>query len=151
MIGPLGSSSLQESALRYLDDALMTTTWLVSKQLTLADIHVFCTLLDKKFLAKFEKQFVNISRWYKQMLSLPAVMEVLSSIKKNANISVRNDAQPEKTVNKQTGQRKQEGKFIELPGAEMGKVSHFYLYNNTYNFQGFLKYFCILIYSRNRL
>lgn len=100
----------------------MTTTWLVSKKLTLADIHVFCSLLDKGFLAKFEKQFVNISRWYKQMLSLPAVADALSSVKKNAKVPVRNNAQPERSV-KQSGQRKQEGKFIDLPGAEMGKVS----------------------------
>ncbi|XP_076663274.1 glutamyl-prolyl-tRNA synthetase [Andrena cerasifolii] len=120
-IGPLGSLPLKETELRYLDNALMTTTWLVSKKLTLADIHVFCSLLDKDFLAKFEKEFVNISRWYKQMLSLPAVADALSSVKKNAKVPVCNNAQPEKSV-KQSGQRKQEGKFIDLPGAEMGKV-----------------------------
>ncbi|XP_076234604.1 glutamyl-prolyl-tRNA synthetase [Calliopsis andreniformis] len=121
-IGPLGSLSLQESALSYLDLALMSTTWLVHKQLTLADIHVFCTLLDKEFLTKFEKKFENIHRWYKQMLSLPAVTEVLSSIKKNATMPVCKNVQSEKTVSKANGQRKQEGKFIDLPGAEMGKV-----------------------------
>ncbi|XP_043249227.1 bifunctional glutamate/proline--tRNA ligase [Colletes gigas] len=121
-IGFLESLPLKESALQYLDNALMTTTWLVSKKLTLADIHVFCALLDKKFSPKFEKQFANISRWYKQILSLPAVVEVLSSIKKNAKMSVPNDLQSEKIAKKQIGQRKQEGKFIELPGAEMGKV-----------------------------
>ncbi|KOC60945.1 Bifunctional glutamate/proline--tRNA ligase [Habropoda laboriosa] len=121
-IGPLGSFPLKEDALRYLDDILMTTTWLVSKKLTLADIHVFSTLLEKEFLAKFEKQFVNISRWYKQMLSLPTVTEVLLSIKKNAKLLLHTYVQPEKAANKQAGQRKQEGKFIDLPGAEMGKV-----------------------------
>ncbi|XP_076642990.1 glutamyl-prolyl-tRNA synthetase [Halictus rubicundus] len=122
VIGPLGSHPLKEDTLRYLDNVLMTTTWLVSKRLTLADISVFCSLLDKEFLTKFEKQFINISRWYKQILSLPAVAEVLSSIKKNAKIIVVNNMQFEKATNKQTGQRKQEGKFIDLPGAEMGKV-----------------------------
>lgn len=102
----------------------MTTTWLVSKKLTLADIHVFSALLDKQYLAKFDKQFVNISRWYKQMLSLPAVTVASLSIQKNAKSQPCSDAQAEKVVNKQAGQRKQEGKFIELPGAEMNKVSN---------------------------
>ncbi|XP_076277629.1 glutamyl-prolyl-tRNA synthetase isoform X2 [Lasioglossum baleicum] len=122
VIGPLVSHPLKEDTLRYLDNILMTTTWLVSKRLTLADISVFCSLLDKEFLTKFKKQFVNISRWYKQILSLPAVAEVLSSIKKNAKIIAVNNMKSEKATNKQTGQRKQEGKFIDLPGAEMGKV-----------------------------
>ncbi|XP_015432761.1 PREDICTED: bifunctional glutamate/proline--tRNA ligase [Dufourea novaeangliae] len=120
-VGPLGSLPLKESALQYLDGVLKTTTWLVSKKLTLADISVFCALLDKEFLAKFEKQFVNVNRWYRQMLSLPAVAEVLSSVKKNAKVVI-NNMHSEKVTNKQTGQRKQEGKFIDLPGAEMGKV-----------------------------
>ncbi|XP_054001719.1 bifunctional glutamate/proline--tRNA ligase [Hylaeus anthracinus] len=123
-IGCSESLSLKENALQYLDNALMTTTWLVSKKLTLADIHVFCILLNKQFLAKFEKQFANITRWYKQILSLSVVEEVLSSIKKNAIMSAPSDVKSEKTNGKQgqTGQRKQEGKFIDLPGAEMGKV-----------------------------
>lgn len=122
-IGFLGSISIEKTALFYLDSALMTTTWLVSKKLTLADIHVFCALLDKEHSAKFEKQFVNINRWYKQIFSLPAVAEVLSSIKRNAKVSVpSNDIRSEKTTSKQTDQSKTEGKYIDLPGAEIGKV-----------------------------
>ncbi|OAD62174.1 Bifunctional glutamate/proline--tRNA ligase [Eufriesea mexicana] len=121
-IGPLGSYPLKEDALCYLDNVLMTNTWLVAKKLTLADIYIFCILLNKKFLAKFEKQYINISRWYKQILSLPAVTEVLLSIKKNVKLSSPNNIQCEKVINKQIGQRKQEGKFIDLPGAEIGKV-----------------------------
>ena len=64
----------------------------------------------------------NITRWYKQMLSLSAVTKALHLVKKNAKLSHHNNVQSEKTINKQTGQRKQEGKFIDLPGAEMGKV-----------------------------
>ncbi|XP_043513254.1 bifunctional glutamate/proline--tRNA ligase isoform X2 [Frieseomelitta varia] len=121
-IGPLGSYPLKEDALSYLDNILMTNTWLVSKKLTIADIHIFCVLIDKKFLTQFEKKFINITRWYKQMLSLPTVTEVLLSVKKNAKLSSDNNAPSEKTMTKQIGQRKQEGKFINLPGAEMGKV-----------------------------
>ena len=126
-IGPLGSYHLKEDALSYLDNILMTNTWLVSKKLTIADIHIFCVLVDKKFLTQFEKKFINITRWYKQMLSLPTVTEVLLSVKKNAKLSSDNNASSEKTITKQIGQRKQEGKFINLPGAEMGKVSNLYL------------------------
>ncbi|CAK9815538.1 Bifunctional glutamate/proline--tRNA ligase [Anthophora quadrimaculata] len=121
-IGPLKYGPLKNDELSYLNDILMTTTWLVSKKLTLADIYVFSTLLEKEFLAKFEKQYVNISRWYKQMLSLPTVTEVLLSVKKNAKPPLHKNVQAEKAASKQGGQRKQEGKFIDLPGAEMGKV-----------------------------
>ncbi|XP_043604347.1 LOW QUALITY PROTEIN: bifunctional glutamate/proline--tRNA ligase [Bombus pyrosoma] len=121
-IGPLEFYPLKEDALSYLDNILMTNTWLVSKKLTIADIHVFCTLVDKKFLTQFEKKFINITRWYKQMLSLSTVTKALLLVKKNAKLSLHNNVQSEKTINKQTGQRKQEGKFIDLPGAEMGKV-----------------------------
>ncbi|XP_033359359.1 bifunctional glutamate/proline--tRNA ligase isoform X2 [Bombus vosnesenskii] len=121
-IGPLEFYPLKEDALSYLDNILMTNTWLVSKKLTIADIHVFCTLVDKKFLTQFEKKFINITRWYKQVLSLSAVTKALLLVKKNAKLSLHNNVQSEKTINKQTGQRKQEGKFIDLPGAEMGKV-----------------------------
>lgn len=121
-IGPLGSCPLKEDTLYYLDNVLMTNTWLVSKKITIADIHVFCSLLDKKYFVNFEKKFINISRWYKQMLSLSAVTEVLLSIKKNVKLFPHDNIKSEKIVNKQIGQRKQEGKFIDLPGAEMGKV-----------------------------
>ncbi|XP_050494226.1 bifunctional glutamate/proline--tRNA ligase isoform X8 [Bombus huntii] len=121
-IGPLEFYPLKEDALSYLDNILMTNTWLVSKKLTIADIHVFCTLVDKKFLTQFEKKFINITRWYKQVLSLSAVTKALLLVKKNAKLSLHNNVQSEKTINKQTGQRKQEGKFIDLPGAEMGRV-----------------------------
>lgn len=102
----------------------MTNTWLVSKKITIADIHVFCSLLDKKCFVNFEKKFININRWYKQMLSLSAVTEVLLSIKKNVKLFPHDKVKSEKIINKQVGQRKQEGKFIDLPGAEMGKVSN---------------------------
>ena len=108
----------------------MTNTWLVSKKITIADIHVFCSLLDKKYFVNFEKKFINISRWYKQMLSLSAVTEVLLSIKKNVKLFPHDNIKSEKIVNKQIGQRKQEGKFIDLPGAEMGKVSNLNVYKN---------------------
>ncbi|XP_033310719.1 bifunctional glutamate/proline--tRNA ligase isoform X2 [Bombus bifarius] len=121
-IGPLEFYPLKEDALSYLDNILLTNTWLVSKKLTIADIHVFCTLVDKKFLTQFEKKFINITRWYKQVLSLSAVTKALLLVKKNAKLSLHNNVQSEKTINKQTGQRKQEGKFIDLPGAEMGRV-----------------------------
>nr|XP_033338499.1 bifunctional glutamate/proline--tRNA ligase [Megalopta genalis] len=122
VIGSYGRGPLKEDLLRYLDNILMATTWLVSKKLTLADISVFCMLLNNEFVTKFERQFVNINRWYRQILSLPAVAEVLSSIKKNTKMIVVNNVQSEKATKRQTGQRKQEGKFIDLPGAEMGKV-----------------------------
>ncbi|KAG7207935.1 hypothetical protein KM043_009523 [Ampulex compressa] len=126
-IGSLASSPLNNDVLSYLDGVLMTSTWLVAKKITLADIHVFSALLSKEFLEKFGEKYCNITRWYKQLLSMPIVTEVLASIKNR--ICQSNDKQAEKTKeqmekanNKQVEGRKQEGKYVDLPGAEMGKV-----------------------------
>ncbi|KAF7395000.1 hypothetical protein HZH66_008174 [Vespula vulgaris] len=120
-IGPLCQSPVKNETLSYLNKILMTNTWLVNKKLTAADISVFCVLLNLLYLEKYEKLYPCITRWYKQMLSLPAVIQALSSIKDN-KIIIENIIQVEETMNKKVGARKQEGKFIDLPGAEMGKV-----------------------------
>ncbi|XP_043671860.1 bifunctional glutamate/proline--tRNA ligase isoform X1 [Vespula pensylvanica] len=120
-IGPLCQSSVKNETLSYLNKILMTNTWLVNKRLTAADISVFCVLLNLLYLEKYEKLYPCITRWYKQMLSLPPVIRTLSSIKDN-KIIIGNIIQVEETMNKKVGARKQEGKFIDLPGAEMGKV-----------------------------
>ncbi|KAK2575430.1 hypothetical protein KPH14_008339 [Odynerus spinipes] len=92
-IGPLCQSPVKDETLSYLNKILMTNTWLVNKKLTVADISVFRALLDILYLEKFEKVYPCVTRW-----------------------------QVEETMNKKVGARKQEGKFIDLPGAEMGKV-----------------------------
>ncbi|XP_046823712.1 bifunctional glutamate/proline--tRNA ligase [Vespa crabro] len=120
-IGPLCQSPVKNETLSYLNKILMTNTWFVNKKLTAADISIFCALLNLLYLEKYEKLYPCVTRWYKQMLSLPAVIQALSSIKDN-KITTVNIIQVKETMNKKIGARKQEGKFIDLPGAEMGKV-----------------------------
>lgn len=111
----------QRNNLDYLDRVLIERTWLVNKKLTLADIHVFCALLNKRFPEECGTDYTNITRWYKHMLSLDVVKKALSAIEKN-KVPLRKNVQEGTTVERTKSTRKQEGKFIDLPGAEMGKV-----------------------------
>lgn len=131
-IGPLrGAQSLTES-LDYLDRILMPRTWLAAKRLTIADICVFSALSTEGELVSDEK-YPNITRWYKQINSLPATKSAMEMVLKNRKTTDKKVSKPRgKQVDKENkGQqnsnaRKQEGKFIELPGAEMGKVIAFF-------------------------
>ncbi|KYN04470.1 Bifunctional aminoacyl-tRNA synthetase, partial [Cyphomyrmex costatus] len=111
--------------LNYLNNVLIARTWLVTKRLTLADIHVFCVLYRHEYIKLYAKDYCNITRWYKHMESLPVFNNAISMITKNCSSILKpKDISPqkEKSDAKQTKTRKQEGKFIDLPGAEMGKV-----------------------------
>ena len=128
-IGPLrGSQSLSES-LEYLDRMLMPKTWLVAKRLTIADICVFSCLSEEEGIIS-DGKYPNIARWYKQILSLPAAASALDFISKNktAPVGKMNKAKGKPTEKESKGAqsttnaKKEQGKFIELPGAEMGKV-----------------------------
>lgn len=115
-----------DDLLNYLNNVLIVRTWLVGNKLTLADIHIFSVLHDQEYIKLHEKDYCNITRWYKHMQSLPVISNVISMIAKNCPPAskVKNaNLQEEKSAAKQTRTRKQEGKFIDLPGAEMGKVS----------------------------
>jgi bifunctional glutamyl/prolyl-tRNA synthetase len=103
---------------------LAPKTWLVAKHLTIADICVFSKISFNLQIDQIKEKYHNLSRWYNQMLSLPEVQKVLALVAKNSTanpkastINKKNTAAP-----KAVGTRKQEGKFIDLPGAEMGKV-----------------------------
>lgn len=121
---PFNNSNRVEDALAYLDHALAPRTWLVAKHLTIADICVFSRVNSEVDTSTIKEKHPNLFRWYKQMLALPAVEKVLSIVSKNRTVnpkaaaaSKRNEAAP-----REPGKRKQEGKFIDLPGAEMGQV-----------------------------
>ncbi|XP_077269667.1 uncharacterized protein LOC143901332 isoform X2 [Temnothorax americanus] len=105
--------------LNYLNNVLLVRTWLVGNRLTLADIHVFSVLHNKEYMKLHESDYCNVTRWYKNMRSLPVVSNAISMIAKNCPPPSKSK---EKCAAKQIKTRKQEGKFIDLPGAEMGKV-----------------------------
>lgn len=107
----------------HLDRILLTRTWLVNKSLTLADIYIFCSLLNQQYIKHYEKDYDNITRWYKHIESLHFVKNSLSVMENSTFSQVKNIIpEKEKLVAKQIKTKKQEGKFIDLPGAEMGKV-----------------------------
>jgi len=109
-------------SLIYLDNVLLTRTWLCSKKFTLADIHIFCALLRNDYLNKeLIENYSNLTRWYKHVRSLAIVRDTFIQIKKNVLPKEQVQFCAEQS-NEQMKTRKQEGKFIDLPGAEMGKV-----------------------------
>uniref|UniRef100_A0A4W6G4H1 Bifunctional glutamate/proline--tRNA ligase n=1 Tax=Lates calcarifer TaxID=8187 RepID=A0A4W6G4H1_LATCA len=90
-------------ALRELDLALSLRTFLVGHALTLADLAIWAALKGQYHQGK---SFSHISRWF----------SFLSS-------QVPFTAVGNKYASKKSNEKKQDvGKFVELPGAEMGKV-----------------------------
>ncbi|KAK2184184.1 hypothetical protein NP493_277g03032 [Ridgeia piscesae] len=111
----LTCSSEVKDALQYLDKVLAPLTYLVTNALTLADFSVWDALRGsqefQKLLAAGEAPR-NITRYYKflsEQEKFKAVAKRLPEVK----------IVPSKEGKKE---RKEEGKFIDLPGAEMGKV-----------------------------
>ncbi|XP_034936970.1 bifunctional glutamate/proline--tRNA ligase [Chelonus insularis] len=112
------------NSLKYLNDALTTKTWLVAKKLTLADIYTFSALFKMNYAN--DTEYIHLNRWYKQMKSHPIVEKVINivnifSTSKKTEKKNNQTQKPKEKSNASTG-RKQEGKFEELEGAEMGKV-----------------------------
>lgn len=118
----LQNKEKNDDLLNYLNNVLIVRTWLVGNRLTLADIHVFSVLYDQEYIKLQEKDYCNITRWYKHMQSLPVISNAISMIEKNYSPKPKDINLREEKSTKQAKTRKQEGKFIDLPGAEMGKV-----------------------------
>jgi len=69
-----------KSALKTLNDHLLTRTFLVGERLTLADIAVACTLLNlyKHVLEPaFRKPFMNVTRWFSTVINQPNAKTVI--------------------------------------------------------------------------
>lgn len=65
---------------------------------------------------------VNVLRWYNFIQSQPAVTEALKSLPSEARAALEPPTGRQSLDRSNVGNRAQEGKFVELPGAEMGKV-----------------------------
>uniref|UniRef100_A0A8D3AHF7 Bifunctional glutamate/proline--tRNA ligase n=1 Tax=Scophthalmus maximus TaxID=52904 RepID=A0A8D3AHF7_SCOMX len=92
-------------ALRELDVALSLRTFLVGHALTLADLSVWAALKGHEEWPSQGKSFSHINRWF----------SFLSS-------QVPFTAVGNKYTNKKAEKKQDVGKFVDLPGAEMGKV-----------------------------
>ncbi|XP_034232537.1 bifunctional glutamate/proline--tRNA ligase [Thrips palmi] len=117
--GPLVCAHDFEDAVAYFDRILGPVTYLVGETLTAADFAVWGALHgSSKFPALLNKKtYPNVKRWYEFIKSLPSVQSVISSLPEEVKAAPKSQSQP----TDETG-RKEEGKFIDLPGAEMGKV-----------------------------
>ncbi|XP_031165306.1 bifunctional glutamate/proline--tRNA ligase isoform X2 [Sander lucioperca] len=100
-------------ALGDLDKALSLRTFLVGHALTLADLSVWAALKGHREWPSQGRAFSHVNRWFSFLSSqVPFTAVGNKYASKNAPISKSNSDEKKQDV----------GKFVELPGAEMGKV-----------------------------
>nr|CAD7454349.1 unnamed protein product [Timema tahoe] len=112
--GPLVCIKEYSEALLYLDKMLGPVTYLVGNKLTLADFIVWGAFQQWNASVSSGKVPDNVSRWFGFIKSLKAVESLLATLPEEARTKAGNI--------EGSSVRKDEGKFVDLPGAEMGKV-----------------------------
>ena len=120
-LGPLSCLSELKNAINYLDNVLKPATFLVGKAVTIADYCVFGALnRSPQWLFMVEKNQApsSLLRWYKMMSSRPEIQSVTKSLPAEAKITPAPLGDP----NKEKKEESAGGKFVDLPGAEEGKV-----------------------------
>ncbi|CAH0690016.1 unnamed protein product [Spodoptera exigua] len=109
----------------YLDKTLGPLTYLVGESLSVSDLAVFSILYGSARFKDVSKKNPpkNILRWMKLIEAQPCVATVLKELPAEvlSNISKASSRKSPATNEGGSG-RQQEGKFVELPHAEMGKV-----------------------------
>lgn len=129
----LSTTNNLQSNLQYLNRALAPVTFLANKRLTIADFCVYAVIRSINQLHDVlqKHSFNNILRWYNFLDSQKSVKDALSSIPIDVQKILEqgimrnyNRYSTEKTIltEKTASGRAKEGKFVDLPGAEMGKV-----------------------------
>ncbi|KAK7104463.1 hypothetical protein V1264_019176 [Littorina saxatilis] len=113
--GQLSCASDFATAIEYLDYVLKPATYLVGNALTLADFAVWEVLQGssqwQRALQKSAPQ--NVDRYYKFLCTQAPFSSVLPNL---PQVEVKDTKKGDAPV------KKEEGKFVELPGAEIGKV-----------------------------
>ncbi|XP_056134251.1 bifunctional glutamate/proline--tRNA ligase isoform X2 [Lampris incognitus] len=103
------------TALGELDKALSLRTFLVGHSLTLADLSVWAALKGHGKWPSHTSSFSHVNRWFSFLGSQVPFTAV-------GNKWATNKV-PQSKTNSEVKEKKQDvGKFVELPGAEMGKV-----------------------------
>ncbi|XP_066249632.1 bifunctional glutamate/proline--tRNA ligase [Euwallacea similis] len=128
-LGPLSSKYDFFNAIQVLDKFLGPVTYLANKRLTIADFIVFTVLYGSKQFQDLNSKKsvpVNVLRWYNLIAAQNAVKTTLSSLSVEQKQTIMpqkksSHASMEHPTNAPSG-RAREGKFVDLPGAEMGKV-----------------------------
>lgn len=117
-LGPLSCDKKYIECLSYLDTSLSSVTYLVGNMLTAADVIVWSKLVTNKSwngLIDDGKVPKNVYRWFSLIGNLPSVKSAMKSLPAGATLFDKKD-------DGMFSSRKEEGKFVELPGAETGKV-----------------------------
>ncbi|KAF7652206.1 hypothetical protein LDENG_00099990 [Lucifuga dentata] len=102
-------------ALSELDKALSLRTFLVGHGLTLADLSVWAALKGHGGWPSQAKSFCHVSRWFFFLNSQVPFTAV-------GNKYATSKATPCKSNSEDKEKKQDVGKFVDLPGAEMGKV-----------------------------
>lgn len=105
------------ATLHYLNKCLAPITYLVANKLTIADLAVYNEIYQQLDMVKKIGMPVNVQRWYDLVSALPCIKQAIKDLPDEAKRSDRSVQ-----VKLGDNDRKQEGKFVDLPGAEMGKV-----------------------------
>lgn len=121
-----------------LDSALKLGTFIVGHSLTAADLILWGVIEGCNFyfitmynwqdlcifigLVKNHAQFTNITRWYEYINSLPLVQKAVCEMLKEVKHEILSSATIKPGDNGRSVPRKDEGKFIDLPGAKDGEV-----------------------------
>lgn len=122
--------------LEYLNNAISSVTFLVSNKPTIADFALFhrlYTLCHDDLMDETKTKSIlnpvpdHLQRWYKLIHAQACIQNVLKSLPANIENKNRSKDLDKESIlatgdNTAIGNRKQEGKFEILPGAEMGKV-----------------------------
>ncbi|KAJ8713866.1 hypothetical protein PYW08_007486 [Mythimna loreyi] len=111
-------------SIEYLDTTLGPITYLVGESLSVSDLAVFSVLyVSAKFKDVSKKNPPkNIIRWMKLIEAQPPVAKALKELPSEVLDSLSKASSRKSPSGTAEGGRQQEGKFIELPHAEMGKV-----------------------------
>ncbi|EDW68345.2 bifunctional glutamate/proline--tRNA ligase [Drosophila virilis] len=104
-------------AMSFLDKSIAPVTYLVANKLTIADFALFNEMHSRYEFLSAKGIPQHVQRWYDLISAQPLIQKVLQSLPEEARVK-RSTNEPAA----KSGERKQEGKFVELPGAEMGKV-----------------------------
>ncbi|XP_057662757.1 bifunctional glutamate/proline--tRNA ligase [Diorhabda carinulata] len=124
-LGSFASKNEFSTALNTLNKILASLTYLVAKKLTIADFIVFASLYVNKHwkdAIKSKNAPVNVQRWYEFLLAQEYVQNILNNLPQEVAATLTSSEKHVKNEKSTVGNRNQEGKFIDLPFAEMGKL-----------------------------
>ncbi|KAL9891652.1 glutamyl-prolyl-tRNA synthetase [Glossina fuscipes fuscipes] len=115
-------------ALNFLDKSIAPITFLVANKLTIADFALFNEMHSRYEFLSGKGIPKHVQRWYDLINAQSTIQAVLQSLPDEAKASAKKaksvlkDKEKEISPSTKTNERKQEGKFVDLPGAIKGEV-----------------------------